>query len=295
MASYTINGNDKSDNEILEALKLDYPIKSSVHRFGDFGQFKSNKTDVYRDLPNGQAELIGTYADRNPRQNIDMLHLIQDIFEASGQELTGVRSGGKHSIIGVGQDVSVSKKLADQHDSVSARMIIRDSHNPNEGLGVSVEFTRLVCLNGMVQDVQNRVGVVNHQSNSVNLGNLEKVMLSVTKLINTQARIFEKMAEVQVSEIEARRILIKEFGTKSKVTDLVMAKFKGEGIGANLQTAQGTGFGLLNAVTEYYNHDVAAKASNDLQEAQNQRFLSILHGSARTRIDNIQRVMVAGF
>jgi hypothetical protein len=30
MASYTINGNDKSDNEILEALKLDYPIKSSV-------------------------------------------------------------------------------------------------------------------------------------------------------------------------------------------------------------------------------------------------------------------------
>lgn len=295
MTNFTLNTSDKSDEEILQALRMDYQIKSSVHRFGEFGQFKSNKTDVYRELTDGNAELIGTYADRSPRQNIDMLHLIQDIFEASGQRLAGIRPGGKFSMIGVGESLTVSKKLADQNDSISARMLIRDSHIPNEGLSVSVEFTRLVCLNGMVSDVQNRVGVVNHQSNSVNLGNLEKVMMSVTRLINTQARIFEKMTEVNVSEVEARKILIKEFGVKSKVTDVIMAKFKGEGIGASLPTADHTAFGLLNAVTEYYNHDIAAKASADLQEAQNQRFLSILHGTAKQRIDNIQRVMVGGF
>lgn len=200
-----------------------------------------------------------------PRQ---VLEFYRDLVSAGGFELetAGVLKGGKKlwALAKTGQETVLRGG-----DMVKAYLLLATSCDGT--LATTAQFTsvRVVCNNTLNMAVGERNGAVKVPHSTVFDPALVKQELGLGM---SSWDIFmdsiKALSERKVHKFEAMNFLVKVLGDpevplaeqpNQKALNNVYALFAGGGKGSDLASASGTSWGLVNAVTEYVDHERRAR------------------------------------
>ena len=156
-------------------------------------------------------------------------------------------------------------------DKVKQYLLLASSADGSLATQARLTSVRVVC-NNTLQLAQQGVAevVVRHSS-------VFKPEVVVSKLAdcNEIFKTFEEtaniLANLRLSSKNAQEAFIKILGGKDQVmnykVDRALQLFKGEAIGANLESSKGTGWGALNAVTQMVDWEMSKTPSGRLNNA----------------------------
>lgn len=201
----------------------------------------------------------------------DVLEFYRDLVSAGGFELetAGVLKEGRKlwALARTGQETVLKGG-----DKVKAYLLLATSCDGT--LATTAQFTsvRVVCNNTLQLAVGDRAGAVRvpHSTkfDSVAMKQELGLGLSAWDAFLTSIR---SMSERKVNKFEAMNFLVDVLGDRDvpladqpnqKALQSVHALFAGAGKGAELAAASGTAWGLLNAVTEFVDHDRRARSQD---------------------------------
>ena len=201
----------------------------------------------------------------------EVLEFYRDLVSAGGFELetAGVLKGGKKlwALAKTGQETVLKGG-----DRVKAYLLLATSCDGT--LATTAQFTsvRVVCNNTLQMAVGGRSGAVKvPHSTKFDPAAVKRELgigLSVWDAFLVGMRA---MSERSVSHAEATRFLTDVLGDPStslsdqinqKAIQSVQALFAGAGKGAGLESADGTAWGILNAVTEYVDHERRSRSQD---------------------------------
>jgi len=197
-----------------------------------------------------------------------VLHFYKDLVEAGGFELetAGVLKGGKKlwALAKTGQET-----LVKGGDRVKAYLLLATSCDGT--LCTTAQFTsvRVVCNNTLQMAVADKSGAVKvpHSTKFDPKAVKEELGIGLSAWDSFIANI-KTLADRPVTGLEAtqffsdvldEQVLDLEGGPTSKAMQQVTALYSGAGMGSLLPGARGTAWGLLNAVTEFVDHQRRAR------------------------------------
>lgn len=266
-------GNQLDANQPIEVWAkqagMDWQIREAPVRFmtgnGDdlatAGSFPENKV-LFRSDTNAPLSVVGHRF--KVVQPSEILEFYRDLTEVSGfgLETAGVLKGGRKiwALARTGQSSTLKG-----NDVTNAYVLLATACDGT--LATTAQFTsiRVVCNNTLAVALGNSKGAVKVPHNTAFDPQAVKRQLGIS--VSTWDSFMYKMkglSECKVQEHEAanflRRVFAPQDATASKgVNERAMAKalslFDGHGKGAELASAKGTAFGLLNAVTEFVDHE----------------------------------------
>jgi phage/plasmid-like protein (TIGR03299 family) len=200
----------------------------------------------------------------------DVLEFYRDLVSAGGFELetAGVLKAGRKlwALAKTGQET-----ILKGGDRVKAYLLLATSCDGT--LATTAQFTsvRVVCNNTLQLAVGDRAGVrVPHSTKFDPAAMKQELGLGLTAWDSFMCSI-KTMAERKVNKFEAMNFLVDVLGDRDvplaeqpnqKALQSVHSLFAGAGKGAELAAASGTVWGLLNAVTEYVDHDRRARSQD---------------------------------
>lgn len=201
----------------------------------------------------------------------EILEFFRDLVSAGGMELetAGVLKGGRKfwALAKTGQSV-----LLPGLDKVNGYLLLATSADGS--LASTCQFTsiRVVCNNTLNMAVGESKGAVKVPHSRVfdPVAVKQELGLGMTAWDTFMASIKE-MSKRPVNKFEAMSYLVNVLGDPSlplndqpnqKNIQAVHGLFSGGGKGSNLQSAQGTAWGLLNGVTEYVDHERRARSQD---------------------------------
>ena len=201
----------------------------------------------------------------------DVLHFYKDLVEAGGFELetAGVLKGGKKlwALAKTGQET-----LVKGGDRVKAYLLLATSCDGT--LCTTAQFTsvRVVCNNTLQMAVADKSGAVKvpHSTKFDPKAVKEELGIGLSAWDSFIANI-KDLSSRPVTGIEAtqffsdvldEQVLDLEGGPTSKAMQQVTALYSGAGMGSLLPGARGTAWGLLNAVTEFVDHERRARSQD---------------------------------
>lgn len=238
---------------------------------------KSESLVVYRS-DNGNE--LGIVSDRyqivQPR---DVMAFFADLCSIQGftMETAGCLDGGRKvwALARTGEDFRLMGT-----DPVSAYVLLATSFDGT--LSTRAQFTsvRVVCNNTLQIARAEKGGIVIPHSTTFDA---HKVKVNLG-LMHDQFAAFEDkaiiLAQRRVNKAEAVKFLVslmapefvdkpEEMSTRqANIINDVYARFAGKGMGASLTSSNGTAWGLLNAVTEYVDHEQGNSVNNRFRSAQ---------------------------
>jgi phage/plasmid-like protein (TIGR03299 family) len=269
-------GNPLSPKQPLEVWQheagMDWDILSSpVHYQGNeqLRQFSDAKV-LYRS-DNGEALSVVSkrYQEVQPRE---VLEFYRDLVDIGGFELetAGVLKGGRKlwALARTGQEA-----LLRGGDQVNAYLLLATACDGT--LATTAQFTsiRVVCNNTLAiatSDTESAIKVPHStkfdadsvkQQLGLGLGAWHRFMGDMRKL-----------SEHRVNSFEARSYLVDLMGDinlpfhsqpNSKAMKRVFELYAGLGIGAALASADNTAWGVLNAVTQFVDHEKRARSTDN--------------------------------
>lgn len=198
----------------------------------------------------------------------EVLHFYKDLVEAGGFELetAGVLKGGKKlwALAKTGQEA-----LIKGGDRVKAYLLLATSCDGT--LCTTAQFTsvRVVCNNTLQMAVADKSGSVKvpHSTKFDPKAVKEELGIGLSAWDTFIANI-KGLSSRSVTGIEAtqffgdllnEQVIDLEGGLTSKAMQQLTALYSGAGMGSLLPGARGTAWGLLNAVTEYVDHQRRAR------------------------------------
>lgn len=201
----------------------------------------------------------------------DVLEFYRDLVAAGGFELetAGVLKGGKKlwALARTGQETTIRGG-----DRVKAYLLLATSCDGT--LCTTAQFTsvRVVCNNTLKMAVGDASGAVKVPHSTKFDPGLVKETLGIG-LAGWDAFIgnIRELASRPISALEATQyfsdvlkepVLDMEGSPVSKAMQQVTALYSGAGMGSLLPSARGTAWGLLNAVTEYVDHQRRARSQD---------------------------------
>lgn len=229
-------------------------------------------------------------------QNIDIITTAYESFRELGLRISRVGEFGNGKRIACVANWTKTFDVKKVGDIVSAKALLIGSHEVGIGHSINIYYERLVCTNGMTQQVRVGRKVYNHNENAI------KALSNALNSIDTYTIKFqddvEKLAEIPITYDQAILILIKEFGNpqlsiveQPKIVQQCLELFSGKALGSDLLTAYNTAFGLLNSLTEYYSHHSRTKDRlNSLFVGVNGRNITKLQNSLINYSQNYQPV-----
>src|SRR5471030_1202788 len=206
----------------------------------------------------------------------EILEFYRDLTEVSGFELetAGVLKGGRKiwALARTGQ--SSTLKGNDENNGYVLLATACDGT-----LATTAQFTsvRVVCNNTLAVALGANSGAVKVRHSTSFDAQAVKRQLGIS--VSTWSSFMYQMkglSERKVKKHEAMNYLSRVFSDETKAgndnasnrtTAKVMALFDGHGRGAELASAKGTAFGLLNAVTEFVDHERRARTNDHRLES----------------------------
>lgn len=244
-------------DEQLVAAGLNWDVATSDVSYGD--RYESGyKKAIYRTDTGDLLDCAGK--NWIPYQNKDLLEVFHRFCGDAGLSIDhlGALDGGR--VIFAGADLPISFDVRNVGDIVRGRLLLFNFHKVGFGLQVKIQAERLICTNGMTLPVTMGNRVINHVS-AFNANKVEKILESALKNVNQFEATAEKLASTSMSVEQATLLLINEFGNpklpvdqQPAVVDTCLRLFSGGGLGSDLLSAYNTAWGLLNSVTEFFNH-----------------------------------------
>ena len=260
-------------NQPLEAWQLaagmDWSIESSPVRFFNGSetlhsfpeQLVLHRSDTHAPL----AVVSNRYQVVQPRE---ILEFYRDLTEVSGftLETAGVLKGGKKfwALARTGQSATLKG-----HDQVNGYLLLATACDGT--LATTAQFTsvRVVCNNTLHIALNNSDGAVkvSHRSAFDPDAVKRQLGIAVSSWDGFMARM-KALASCIVSDSQASAFVQRVLSTPTaqtapdKAVKAVLALYQGGGMGAELDSAKGTAWGLVNAVTQYADHERRARSSD---------------------------------
>ena len=250
---------DMTIDEQLEVAGLNWKVATSEIKYGDNFNLQSNyRKAIYR-TDNGQ--LLDT-AGKNwqPYQNRDLLQVFHSFTDVVSLKIDHLGSLDNGRVIFAGANLNIELDIAKVGDIVRGRILLFNFHKVGFGLQVRLQFERLICTNGMTQPVKVGSRSITHIGR-FNPGKVEKILQSALNNAKQFEQNSELLANTTMSHEQATMLLINEFGNpqlpvdqQPTIVDTCLRLFAGNARGSDMLSAYNTAWGLLNSVTEYFNH-----------------------------------------
>lgn len=271
-------GNHLTENQPIEVWAqqagMDWNIREASVRFvaehdekiSSIHTFPENKV-LFRSDTNAPLSVVSQrYQVVQPRE---ILEFYRDLSEVSGFELetAGVLKGGRKiwALAKTGQSTALRG-----NDVTNGYVLLATACDGT--LATTAQFTsiRVVCNNTLAVALAGGTGAVKvPHSTSFDPEAVKKQLgISVSSWDAFMYRM-KILSERKVKSVEAERYFLRVFtdhNTKAmgQTNERAMAKaltlFDGQGKGSDLDSAKGTAFGLLNAVTEFVDHERRARS-----------------------------------
>jgi phage/plasmid-like protein (TIGR03299 family) len=245
------------------------PVRFMTEETGNLGAIHSYAEHkvLYRSDTKAPLSVVSNkFRTVQPRQ---ILEFYRDLTQVSGYELetAGVLKGGKKfwALAKTGKSAALKG-----NDVVNGYVLLATACDGT--LATTAQFTsiRVVCNNTLAISLKNGTGAVkvphsttfDPQAVKMQLGiavsNWEEFMYSMKSLSERKVKTNEALAYLlRVFDVPAS-------GSKGLPNERAIIKvqslFEGQGKGAELASSKGTAFGLLNAVTEYVDHERRARS-----------------------------------
>lgn len=273
-------GNQLSAHEPIEVWArqagMDWKIREAPVRFmtgsvgslGAIESFPENKV-LFRSDTNSPLSVVSQrYKVVQPSE---ILEFYRDLTEVSGFELetAGILKGGRKiwALARTGQSSTLKG-----NDVTKAYVLLATACDGT--LATTAQFTsiRVVCNNTLAVALAGSSGAVKVPHNTSFDAQAVKRQLGIA-VGKWDSFIYQMkgLSERKVQTHEARNYITRVFsnadkaastGTNERAMKKVMALFDGGGKGADFVSSKGTAFGLLNAVTEFVDHERRAQSAD---------------------------------
>lgn len=206
-------------------------------------------------------------------QPSEILEFFRDLTEASGftMETAGCLFGGKKlwAMAKVGESALIGGE-----DEIKPYLLLGTSLDGTMATAAHFTSVRVVCNNTLRMAIganghkaQIKVphsAKFDHGSVKENLGVAQEVW---GQFVETS----EKLANIYIPrdyaiELVARSLkidtsdsLTEQLLGESRILNSIIGLYEGAGIGSQMKSAKGTGWGLVNSVTQYFDHEVASR------------------------------------
>ncbi|MDO9177670.1 MAG: DUF932 domain-containing protein [Agitococcus sp.] len=268
-------GNQLTENQPLDVWAkeagMDWTIREAPVRFiagndaytGSIMTFPENKV-LFRSDTNAPLSVVSQrYQVVQPRE---ILEFYRDLTEVSGFELetAGVLKGGRKiwALAKTGQSMALKG-----NDVTNGYILLATACDGT--LATTAQFTsiRVVCNNTLAVALANgNRGVVKVPHNTSFDAQAVKKQLGISVSAWDEFMYgLKNLSERKVKPAEAQNYVWRVFNDGSNKSSTsssneramakVMALFEGGGQGADLSSAKGTAFGLLNSITEFVDHE----------------------------------------
>lgn len=269
-------GNQLTERQPIEVWQreagMDWEIKSSrVHYLTDSEALAYEDAKVLYRSDTGEALSVvsNRYQVVQPRE---VLEFYRDLVEVGGFELetAGVLKGGRKlwALARTGQEAMIKG-----NDQVKGYLLLATACDGT--LATTAQFTsvRVVCNNTLQIATSEGRGAIKvpHSTRF----DADKVKQQLGIGVSAWGRFMHdahKLSERPVHPFEARRYLVEVLGDAElpfhrqpnlKVISHVWDLYNGQGRGATLESANDTAWGLLNAVTQYVDHERRARSTDN--------------------------------
>src|SRR5471032_2309653 len=209
-------------------------------------------------------------------QPSEILEFYRDLTEVSGFELetAGVLKGGRKlwALARTGQSSTLKG-----NDTVNGYLLLATACDGT--LATTAQFTsiRVVCNNTLAVALSNGSSAVKvpHSTSFDPQAVKKQLGISVSSWDSFMYRM-KTLSERRVKSHEAMNYFLRVFTdpattatglSNERAMKKVMALYEGDGKGAELASSKGTAFGLLNAVTEYVDHERRARSTDHRLES----------------------------
>lgn len=208
----------------------------------------------------------------------EVMEFFRDLTERQGftMETAGCLDGGRKAwaLARTGQDF----RLMGQ-DQVKAYVLLATSFDGT--LATRAQFTsvRVVCNNTLRVSLGERAGAISIPHSTEFHADRVKVDLGLLESAFEDFHVHAcALAQRKVSKPEAVKFLldiladgepIEELSTrKANIVQNVFNLYNGSGMGAGFTSSQGTAWGLVNAITQYVDHEQGHNVNNRFRSAQ---------------------------
>jgi len=209
-------------------------------------------------------------------QPSEILEFYRDLTEVSGYELetAGVLKGGRKmwALARTGQSSTLKGS-----DAMNGYVLLATACDGT--LATTAQFTsiRVVCNNTLAVALAGSNGAVKvpHNTSFDSVAVKRQLGISVGKWDSFMYQM-KGLSERKVQKHEAMNYITRIFisadkagaaNANARAMNRVLALFDGHGKGAELASSKGTAFGLLNAVTEFVDHERRARSADHRLES----------------------------
>ncbi|WP_144965458.1 DUF932 domain-containing protein [Pseudomonas sp. DE0010] len=250
----------------------DSPVHFKANTVGNLGSiytFPEQKVLYRSDTKAALSVVSQRYQVVQPR---DVLEFYRDLTEVSGYELetAGVLKGGRKfwALARTGQTAALAG-----HDEVNGYLLLATSCDGTLATTATPTTIRVVCNNTLTiaLDGASRAIRVPHSTQFDPQAVKKQLGIAVSHWDEFMQRM-HMLAERRVQWPEAMNFFlsvlcdtpanspIPEVLSNERALRKVQSLYEGQGRGSTLQSAKGTAWGLLNAVTEYVDHERRARS-----------------------------------
>ena len=259
-------------DEILEVAGLNWEVELCPRYYSHNDQYVQVPDQYSLIRTDEPTELTTAPQHWHPIQNRDIVETFHTLITQANLKFThaGAMNDGRHIclIADLGKKWDV-KKVG---DIVRCDLQLIGSHQCGVGHRVNLLTERLVCSNGMTRKVTSKLQVIRHNEGTAN--ELNWAMGAALSEWEKFTEDCDSLADTPISEQEAALLLVKAFGEpgepldkQPKVIRAAIDLFSGNLIGGHYLSAYRTAYGLLQSVTEYYNHSYQFRRGTDALSA----------------------------
>lgn len=271
-----------SADDMLVAAGLDWEVATAKARWdyqdaeGRKRQRTSDKVHIlYRTDTGADLSMVGPRY--TPFQNAEILNFFAEYVDAGDAHIVTAGSLNDGQFIwaladlGVGYDVGTSKKP----DAVNGYVLLMNPHQYGKAAIAKLTEIRVVCWNTLTAALKGNGDSVRLWHNAEFNVDRQQEAKRRLGIAREQLEAAEKEAKllrrIELDEPTAIRIAAEvmggdtdtlEYEVQNRRTRRVLDLFNGEGLGAELPSARNTAWGLLNAVTQYQDHEYGRSANN---------------------------------
>lgn len=214
----------------------------------------------------------------NPVQNIDVVRFFQEYVSAGDAhiETAGSLDGGK--LVWALAKLNASFKLPG-NDVSEGYVLLANPHQYGKSLIAKLTAVRVVCNNTLTMALRGgtEVRLSHNRVFDAAAQQAAKTQLGIAReKFDAMAQVARRLARMTLTSDDVTRISSELLRADNPLATLeeqprtvrrIVSLYDGEGQGSQLKSAKGTAWGLLNAVTEYVDHEYGHNPNNRLSHA----------------------------
>jgi len=253
---------ENSDMETwAQASGLDFELDTVPVQNGNI--VLNNKNIVYRkDTEVGLSVVSNNYKLVQPRE---VLEFFADYVEGTAKlETAGVLHDGKRywAMAKIDGEINIAGDISKPY------ILLSSSCDGSLATQARLTTVRVVCNNTLSMATQGKADVVIRHNSVFDAGQAKLKLEGVYESLASHTAAMKALAQMKMSSKQANDFLAKIFDNNEinlgRQPARILELFNGDALGADLESAKGTAFGLLNAFTQYSDWEAGRNQNNRL-------------------------------